>query len=93
MGRELSVVGWSRAVAECLLVLLIDDVAREQDLDRAVVHVHSIDMTLRVVAVGETAGDDPRRAWHLDQVFGIGHSADEHQPSGGIAGGLRGGRN
>ena len=50
MRREFRLVGRSRAGAECLGVLLVDDVAREQHLDRAVVRVHKIDVTLRVLA-------------------------------------------
>ncbi len=40
--------------------------------------------------INQAAGDDPRCARQLDQVLGIGQSADECQASGGIAFRLRG---
>ena len=91
MRRELRLVGRPRAGAECPGVLPIDDVAREQHLDPPVVRVHKIDVTLGVLAFRQAAGDDPRRSRHLDQVLGIGQSADESQAGGGIARRLRGG--
>ena len=90
MRREFRLVGRSRADAECLRVRPIDDVTRQQHLNRAVVRVHKIDVTLGVLAFCQAAGDDPRRERQLDQVLGIGQSADECQAGGGFACRLRG---
>jgi hypothetical protein len=90
MRREFRLVGRSRAGAECPGVLLIVDVAREQHPDRAIVRMHEIDVPLRVLAFRQAAGDDPRRARHLDQILGVGQSADECQAGGGVARRVRG---